>query len=120
MFLTLVVSGGVSSRDQNWLSRLKEWVGHGKRILVAAGDGVRRAFFLHSFVGHMPLIEPGLKREGQGRIWGGILGQVMPTIIPPLLSVCSYLDLVLRLDPLQGLHRFVVRHLDTDFHGVGP
>lgn len=41
MFQTLVVSGGVSSRDQNWLSRLKDWVGHGKRILVAAGDGVR-------------------------------------------------------------------------------
>jgi ribosomal-protein-alanine N-acetyltransferase len=29
----------VAPRDRNWLGRLKDWVGCGKRILVAPGDG---------------------------------------------------------------------------------
>jgi ribosomal-protein-alanine N-acetyltransferase len=30
---------GVAPRDRNWFGRLKGWVGCGKKILVAAGDG---------------------------------------------------------------------------------
>src|SRR5437868_6385762 len=34
---------GVAPRDRNWIGRLKDWVGCGKKILVAPGDGAALA-----------------------------------------------------------------------------